>query len=78
MATGKIKWFDRGTGYGFIRPDEAGKDVFFHQSAICEPSECPLQLGDEVSFKAEANERGPEAIAITITASRHEKDRIVR
>ena len=67
MATGKMKWFDRGTGYGFIRPDEAGKDVFFHQSAICEPSKRPLQLGDEVSFKAETNERGPEAIAITIT-----------
>lgn len=67
MATGKIKWFDRGTGYGFIRPDEAGKDVFFHQSAIREPGKRVLQQGDEVSFKAEANERGPEAIAMTVT-----------
>jgi cold shock protein len=67
MATGKIKWFDSGTGYGFIQPDEAGQDVFFHQSALREESKRSLKPGDEVSFKIEASARGPEAIAITVT-----------
>jgi cold shock protein len=73
MATGKIKWFDAGTGYGFIQPDEAGTDVFFHHSALREQgklrglSKYSLQKGDEVSFKIEASARGLEAIAITLT-----------
>ena len=66
MATGKIKWFDRGTGYGFIQPDEAGENVFFHQSAIQGQSNLTLELGNKVMFKTEASERGPEAIAITV------------
>jgi cold shock protein len=67
MATGKIKWFDPGTGYGFIQPDEAGTDVFFHHSAVRGQGKHRLQKGDEVSFKIEASARGPEAIAITLT-----------
>jgi cold shock protein len=67
MATGKIKWFDTGTGYGFIQPDKAGTDVFFHHSAVRELGNHNLQKGDEVSFKIEASARGPEAIAITLT-----------
>lgn len=67
MATGKIKWFDSSTGYGFIQPDEAGQDVFFHHSALSGESKRSLRQGDEVSFKIEASARGPEAIAITVT-----------
>lgn len=69
MATGKIKWFDTGTGYGFIQPDEPGMDIFFHHSAVCGQGKLHglIQKGDEVSFKIEASARGPEAIAITIT-----------
>lgn len=64
MSTGKIQWFDQGTGYGFIRPDEAGVDVFFHQSAF---QSHPIQKGDDVSFKANATERGPEATLINLS-----------
>jgi CspA family cold shock protein len=67
MTTGKIKWFDTGTGYGFIQPDAAGMDVFFHHSAVRASGKHGLQKGDEVSFKIEASARGPEAIAITLT-----------
>jgi cold shock protein len=66
MASGKVKWFDTGTGYGFIHPDEDGVDVFFHTSAIRGQGEHKLQKGDEVLFQSEDSPRGPEAITITV------------
>lgn len=66
MATGKVKWFDHGTGYGFIQPDDGSEDVFFHQSAFKEKNSLTLQKGNQVVFRSEESARGPEAITITL------------
>lgn len=65
MASGKIKWFDSSTGYGFIQPDTDSLDVFFHSSVIRDQSQQALHKGDEVLFQAEANWGRPEATTIT-------------
>lgn len=51
MATGTVKWFNATKGYGFIAPDDGGKDVFVHISAV-ERSGLPgLQENDKVEFE---------------------------
>jgi cold shock protein len=66
MASGKIKWFDSGTGYGFIQPDGSGVAVFFHHSAIRGKGKLSPQKGDDVLFRSEEGSRGPEATSITL------------
>ena len=65
MQTGKIKWFDEHTGYGFIRPDVPSENVFFHKSAFQEYHRS-INQGDEVFFRVDPLERGPEASIIIL------------
>ena len=62
MATGKVKWFNATKGYGFITPDDGGKDVFVHISAVERAGWRTLNEGQRVSFDTEADARGPKAI----------------
>ena len=50
MATGIVKWFNPTKGYGFIAPEEGGKDVFVHISAVQQAGIKTLNEGDKVSY----------------------------
>ncbi len=60
MATGTVKWFNPDKGFGFIVPDEGGKDVFVHISAVEAAGMRTLDEGQKVSYDLEEN-RGKEA-----------------
>ncbi len=57
MATGTVKWFNTTKGYGFIQPDDGGKDVFVHVSAVERAGLRSLQEGQKVTYEI-ATERG--------------------
>ena len=61
MATGTVKWFNDAKGYGFITPDEGGKDVFVHFSAIGGDGYKSLPEGAKVEFEESEGQKGPEA-----------------
>jgi cold shock protein len=62
MPTGTVKWFDIKKGYGFIQPQDGGKDVFVHISAVQQAGMTTLSEGQTVSFEVQ-RERGKEAAA---------------
>ena len=49
MATGTVKWFNEQKGYGFIQPDQGGRDVFVHISAVESYGMRGLAEGQKVS-----------------------------
>ena len=64
MATGTVKWFNDDKGYGFITPDEGGKDLFVHFSGIAGEGFRSLSEGARVTFDAENGPKGPNAVNV--------------
>ena len=62
MATGTVKWFNAQKGYGFIRPDDGGKDVFLHITAVQAAGLNGLDENQRVTYEVVA-ERGKRAAA---------------
>jgi CspA family cold shock protein len=55
VATGTVKWFNSTKGYGFIQPDNGGKDVFLHISAVERAGLSSLSEGAKVSYEEQEN-----------------------
>jgi cold shock CspA family protein/uncharacterized membrane protein YbhN (UPF0104 family) len=64
MATGTVKWFNDDKGFGFITPDDQGKDLFVHHSGIAGDGFKSLAEGARVSYDAEQGPKGPAAINV--------------
>jgi len=65
LPQGKVKWFDEAKGYGFIVPNEGGKEVFVHYSSIQGNGFKTLKEGDTVSYELTEGPKGPQATQVT-------------
>lgn len=66
MAEGVVKWFSAEKGYGFITPDDGGRDLFVHHSQIQMNGYRSLDQGQKVTFESQDGDRGPQAVEVTI------------
>jgi CspA family cold shock protein len=57
MATGTVKWYNETKGYGFIQPDNGGKDVFVHATALERAGMRGLVEGQKISYEVESDRR---------------------
>jgi CspA family cold shock protein len=57
MAAGTVKWYNETKGYGFIQPDNGGKDVFVHASALERAGMRGLAEGQKISYEVESDRR---------------------
>jgi len=64
LARGNVKWFNEQKGYGFITPDDGGKDLFVHYSNIIGDGYRNLQDGQAVEYDAAEGRKGPEAQSV--------------
>ena len=66
MATGTVKWFNDGKGFGFITPTDGSKDVFVHHTGITGNGFKSLPEGATVSYEIENGQKGPSAVKVAL------------
>ncbi len=65
MAQGTVKWFSQEKGYGFIKPDDGGEDLFVHYSGIAGGGIRSLEEGEKVTFEVSEGRRGLQATNVS-------------
>jgi CspA family cold shock protein len=68
MMQGTVKWFNGQKGFGFIQPDDGGKDVFVHISAVERAGMSGLNEGQKVAFEIVANRKTGKSSAENLRA----------
>lgn len=68
MATGTVKWYNATKGYGFIQPDEGGKDAFVHATALQSSGLVTLNEGQRVEFELQKDRRTGKDSAVNLKA----------
>jgi CspA family cold shock protein len=68
MAQGTVKWFNGQKGFGFIQPDDGGKDVFVHISAVERAGMSNLNEGQKLTFEVVENRKTGKAAAENLQA----------
>ena len=69
MPTGTVKWFNETKGYGFIQPDNGGKDVFVHATALERAGIRGLREGQKVSYELQTDQRSGKTSAVNLQAA---------
>jgi cold shock protein len=64
MPTGVVKWFNETKGFGFIKPDDGGSDVFAHYSGIKSKGFRTLKENQRVEYQVQQGQKGPQAVEI--------------
>ena len=69
MNTGTVKWYNDQKGFGFIQPDNGGKDVFVHATALERAGIRGLREGQKVSYELQTDQRSGKTSAVNLQAS---------
>jgi CspA family cold shock protein len=69
MAIGTVKWFNTSKGYGFIQPEDGGKDVFVHISAVERSDLRALNEGQRLSYELEKDRRSGKESAVNLKSA---------
>ncbi|KAF0810390.1 cold-shock domain-contain protein [Alcanivorax sp. S71-1-4] len=77
MATGKVKWFNNAKGYGFIRPDAGGEDLFVHYSYIQMDGYRSLKAGQPVEYELQQANKGYHAVNLRPAGNGEAEDGMV-
>jgi CspA family cold shock protein len=64
MPTGTVKWFNETKGFGFIKPDDGGADLFAHYSGIKAKGFRTLKENQRVEYQVQQGQKGPQAVEI--------------